>query len=155
MGQLFRWLVRHEKLLACATLVLVAALVLQLKYCRPRPPREITLTGAETRTSAPAPSPGEATADLSGVWAMSVEKRRGGAQEWTLTLRQEGERLEGFIRSEGGDLAVTGTVRGRAVALSAQKMGVTVEFPAAFDGEKLAGTMRSLTVERRWTARRK
>jgi hypothetical protein len=150
MGQLFHRLVRHEKLLAAVTLALVAALVLQLKYCRRPEPQEITLTGGAT-----APSPGAETADLSGVWAMSMEKRRGGAQEWTLTLRQEGERLEGFIRSEGGDLAVSGTVRGRAVELSAERMGVTVEFPAAFDGERLAGTMRALTVERRWTARRK
>lgn len=152
---MFAWLVRHEKLVAALTLALVAALALQLKYCRRPEPREITLAGGETRTSAPAPSSDTETADVGGVWAMSVEKRRGGTQEWTLTLRQEGERLEGFIRSEGGDLRVEGTVRGRAVELSAKKMGVTVEFPATFDGEQLAGTMRALTVERRWTARRR
>ena len=151
MGQLFPWLVRHEKLLAGLTLALVAALALQLKYCRRPEPQEITLTGAETRS----PAPDVGTADLNGVWAMSVEKRRGGAQEWTLTLRQEGEKLEGSIRSEGGDLPVTGTVKGRAVELSAKRMGATVEFPATFDGEQLAGTMRALTVERRWTARRR
>ena len=155
MGRLFRWLVGHEKLVAASTLALVAALGLQLKFCRPRAPEALRLGENGTRAPETRAAPEEASAVVAGTWEMSVEKRKGGAEVWTLTLAQEGETLKGSILSAGGDLPVEGTLRGRALKLSAKKMGVTVDFPATFDGEKLEGTMRVLTINRRWTARRR
>jgi hypothetical protein len=86
---------------------------------------------------------------------MSVQKRKGGVQTMTLTLAQNGEALSGVIKSEGGDLTVTGTIKERAINLTAKRFGFTVEFPATFDGEMMTGTMRALTVTRQWTAKRK
>ncbi len=43
---------------------------------------------------------------------MTVQKRKGGSQIWTLSLEQNGESLKGVISSEGGDLNVTGTIKG-------------------------------------------
>ena len=86
---------------------------------------------------------------------MSVPKRSGGAQTWTLKLEQDGEALTGVITSEGGDLPVSGTIRGQAVTLSAKRYGVTVEFPAVVEGDTMSGTMRALTVNKTWTAKRK
>ena len=56
---------------------------------------------------------------------MSVQKRSG-TQIWTLKLEQDGERLKGIINSEGGDLPVTGTIKGQTIKLSAKRFGVTV-----------------------------
>jgi hypothetical protein len=86
---------------------------------------------------------------------MTVPKKKGGAQNWTLTLTQNGNDLSGVLTSEGGDLAVNGTIRGKEISLVAKKYGVTVEFPARLDGEIMRGTMRALTVTKEWTAKRR
>ena len=84
-----------------------------------------------------------------------MQKRSGGTQAWTLRLEQDGERLKGVINSEGGDLPVSGTIKGSSINLSAEKFGATVEFPATVNGDSMTGTMSVLTVTRHWTARRK
>lgn len=86
---------------------------------------------------------------------MSIRKRKGGTQTWTLTLEQNGEMLNGVINSEGGDLPVTGTIKGQTINLSAKRFGVTVEFPATVNGDAMTGTMHALMVKRQWTAKRK
>ena len=86
---------------------------------------------------------------------MSVEKKKGGVQNWILTLSQDGDKLSGVISSEGGDLPVNGMIKGDEVSLSAKKFGVTLEFPARVEGETMTGTMKALMIRRQWTARRK
>jgi len=86
---------------------------------------------------------------------MTVYGKRGATQTWTLTLEQNGEQLKGVLNSEGGDLPVTGTIKGNVIDLSAKKFGVTVEFPAVLRGETMEGEMRVLTVNRHWTAKRR
>ena len=86
---------------------------------------------------------------------MSVQKKSGGVQNWTLMLTQKEEALSGIIRSEGGDLPVSGTIKGNEISLSAKRFGTTVEFPARFDGKTMTGTMNALTISRQWTAKRR
>jgi len=86
---------------------------------------------------------------------MSVHKRKGASQIWTLTLEQESEKLKGIINSEGGDLLIEGTIKGQSINLSAKRFGVTVEFPGTLDGDTMRGTMRALIVKRQWVAKRK
>ena len=146
-------LVRHEKLVVVITLALVIALVVQVKFCETRvepeanPPLNQPPAGQITHSS-------DSTISIAGRWEMSIQKRKGGTQIWTLTLEQEGELLKGVINSEGGDLPVTGAIRGRSINLSAKRYGVTVEFPATLDGDTMTGTMRAVTVARHWTAKR-
>ena len=85
---------------------------------------------------------------------MSVQKPKGGAQIWTLTLSQNGEKLSGVINSEGGDLAVTGTIKGQSIDLSAKRFGVILELPATLQGDTMNGTMRVLMIKRQWIAKR-
>jgi hypothetical protein len=86
---------------------------------------------------------------------MSVQKKNGGVQNWTLKLAQNGDALSGVITSEGGDLPVNGTRKGREISLSAKRFGATVEFPATYDGETMTGTMKVLTISRQWSAKRR
>ena len=152
MSRVFDWLVRNEKFVVAMTLVLVVALVIQLKYCKSRvEPDIITLRSLE---SSPAPKPGAASREgISGKWEMTVPNKKG-HQTWTLTLEQNGEQLKGILNSEGGDLPVTGTIKGQTINLLAKKFGVTLELPATLNGDTMTGVMRALTVERHWTAKR-
>lgn len=147
----FSWLIGHEKLVAGVTLVLVLALVAQIKFCKSRVEPG---TDPSQLSSQPAKSTGSVVG-ISGTWEMSVQKRRSGAQTWTLNLQQSGEQLKGVINSEGGDLVVTGTIKGQAINLSAKRFGVTVEFPATLTGDTIVGEMNVLTVNRHWTAKRR
>jgi hypothetical protein len=153
MKALFDWLVRHERSVAALLLLLLVALFVQLKFFR-RPGESKTGTvavGARLRAADSTPA---ATESVAGRWEMQVQKRKGGAQTWTLTLEQSGEALQGVIKSEGGDLPVNGSVRGSALKLSARRYGVNVEFDATVEGDTLRGRMKVLTIDRAWTAKR-
>lgn len=149
-----KWLVKHEKVVALFTLILLIALVVQLKFCGAQVEPEITLQESQPRANQNASTP-DASQSVAGKWEMSIKKRSGGAQVWTLTLEQKGETLKGVINSEGGDLDVSGTIKGLSVNLAAKRFGVIVEFPATLEGDTMKGTMRALTVTREWTATRK
>ena len=154
MRRYFDWLVEHEKLLICVNLLLIVLLGIQLKFCRSHvdPPITQASTGLETSADSTKQVPGGSVA---GTWDMNVQKPRGGTQNWTLTLDQHGEDLTGVINSEGGDLSVTGTIKEKAINLSASRLGMTVEFTAALNGTTMTGQMRALTIQRAWTAKRK
>lgn len=154
MKNLFAWLVKHEKLVGAVTLALVAAMFAQSRCRKVSAPPETTLPASQPQvTSEPQPTGGGESA--AGLWEMSVRKRKGGAEAMTLTLGQNGESLSGVITSEGGDLPVSGTIKGRQVNLSAKRFGMTVEFDATLEGDTMSGTMRALVVSREWTAKRR
>ena len=152
MRKCFDWLIEHEKLLVGVTLILVVALVLQVKFCKARVEPDASFT--RSQPSSQLENPSSSAISIAGAWEMSVQKRSG-TQTWTLKLEQDGEHLTGIINSEGGDLPVTGTIKGQSINLSAKKFGVTVEFPAILKGDTMTGTMRALTVNRQWTAKRR
>lgn len=154
MRRCFGWLVEHEKLLVGVTLLLVALLIIQIKFGKTRTDSDAALAQRRPDASHVERS-SDSEINVAGVWEMSVLKKRGGTQTWTLTLRQDGRKLSGIINSEGGDLPVTGTIENRNIELSAKRLGVTVEFPATVDGNVMTGDMRVMTVNRRWTARRR
>jgi hypothetical protein len=150
VGRCFAWLVRHERLVVAVTVVLIIVFIVQMKFREQHAEPE----NSRAVVSQSSASPGS-RGELAGTWEMSVKKKRGGVQTWTLTLEQSGEALTGVINSEGGDLPVSGTVKGQSIDLSARRFGVTVNFPATFDGTIMTGNMRALTVDMQWTARRK
>lgn len=152
MSRILDWLLRREKFVVAVTLALVIGLVVQLKYCTRRvAPEIITLQSSEL--IAPAKPIAGSKEGISGTWEMTVPNKKG-HQTWTLALEQKGEQLKGVLTSEGGDLDVTGTIKGQTINLSAKKYGVTLELPATLNGETMTGLMRALTVERKWTAKR-
>jgi len=153
MKEYFGWLVRHEKLVASTTLALTVALGVQMKFCTARVGPQAEAPPGQSR-EVPAAAQPSSVNGVAGKWEMTVEKRKGGSQTWTLTLEQSGESLKGVINSEGGDLPVAGSVKGQTINLSARRHGVTVEFPATLDGDTMTGTMRALTVTRQWRAKR-
>lgn len=154
MRQIFNWLIKQEKLLIALTFVLMVALVLQIRFCGSNVGSDATVSRNQAETSPPVHT-SASPSGLTGIWEMSVQKKSGGVQNWTLTLTQNDESLSGIIRSEGGDLPVSGTIKGNEISLSARRFGTTVEFPAKFDGNTMTGTMHALTISRQWTAKRR
>ncbi len=152
MRKCFDWLIAHEKLLVGITLVLVGALVAQVKFCKARVEPDVNF--ARSQPSIQLENPSSSAISIAGTWEMSVQKRNG-TQTWTLKLEQDGERLTGVLNSEGGALPVTGTIKGQVVNLFAKRFGVTVEFLAICNGDTMTGSMRVLTVNRQWTAKRR
>lgn len=152
MRKCFDWLVEHEKFLVGVILILVIALVTQLKFCKTRVEQDVNFV--RSQASSQLGNPSSSSTSIAGIWEMSVQKRSG-TQTWTLKLEQNGEQLTGVINSEGGDLPVTGTIKGQTINLSARRFGVTVEFPAVLNGDIMTGTMRALTINRQWTAKRR
>jgi len=155
MGELFDWLVERERYVVAITICLVIALVVQAKFCKSSlAPEPTQLRTAQE--AIPAPS-SLSTADgiTAGEWEMTVRKKKGGVQTWTLKLEQDGSMLKGVLNSEGGDLPVSGTINGSEVRLTAKRFGFTLEIPAILNGDTMTGTMRVMTIKLEWTAKRK
>ena len=152
MRKCFDWLIAHKKLVVGITLVLVVALVAQLKFCKARVEPDVNF--ARSQPSSQLKNSSSSSTSIAGTWEMSVQKRSG-TQTWTLKLEQDGEQLTGVINSEGGALPVAGTIKGPAINLSAKRFGVTIEFAAILNGDTMTGTMRVVTVNRQWTAKRR
>ena len=163
MRRYFDWLIKHEKLLIGVNVLLIVLLVIQLRVCKSRidPSTPVSQTPGTSSTDSIKQAPGgfEKPADsvkrIEGRWDMNVQKRRGGTQTWTLQLDQHGQDLTGVINSEGGDLPVTGTIKGQAISLSAKRFGMTIEFTAVLNGDTMKGEFRALTINRSWTAKRR
>jgi hypothetical protein len=154
MRHLFDWLIEHEKSLIAMTFVLMVALVVQARFCGSNVGSDVTVSRNQAETTPPVQTSGSPSG-LTGIWEMSVQKKSGGVQNWTLTLTQNGDALSGVITSEGGDLPVNGTIKGDEISLSARRFGTTVDFPATFDGTTMTGTMKALMIRRQWTAKRR
>jgi len=153
MRECFEWLVKHERLVVAFNFILVIAFVVQIKYCNQTVETDADLSQSQPPVNQIIQSSASSN-NIAGKWEMSVPNRKGEAQIWTLTLEQKDEMLKGVINSEGGDLPLTGTIKGQSIILTATRFGVTVEFSATLDKDIMKGTMRALMVKRQWTAKR-
>jgi hypothetical protein len=83
-------------------------------------------------------------ADVAGTWALSVESPRGTRQS-TLVLTQKGEEIAGTMKSERGDMPVSGTLKGNALAfgykMSMQGNEMDIKYTGTVDGDAISGTV--------------
>ncbi len=86
-----------------------------------------------------------AATNITGMWALNVETPMG-AREMKLNATQTGEMLTGKIASERGDMPITGTVKGNAVAfmmkVNAQGMDLQIDYTGTVEGDAMKGTMK-------------
>jgi hypothetical protein len=82
-------------------------------------------------------------ADISGAWQISWEGR-GGSQQATMQVQQDGSKLSGTFEDESGSSQLTGTIAGNKVSLSVQIPGrsMTVALTGTVDGDKMSGTFQ-------------
>src|SRR5215831_7809759 len=106
---------------------------------------------SKTPTPAPTPKPAPAAAkpgsgvNLTGTWNLTVETPMG-ARDMKLNATQNGEALTGAIVSPRGELPITGTVKGNAVAfmmkLNAQGMDMQIDYAGTVEGDSMKGTAK-------------
>lgn len=95
-------------------------------------------------------------ANVVGTWKMTFQKKDGGQSFKTLTLRQNGDVLEGTMKDEGGELAISGKIEKDKLHLEGHH-GVTVRLEATLDkqnSDRMSGTLDVLSIHRTWTAER-
>lgn len=82
-------------------------------------------------------------ADISGAWQISWESR-GGPQQATMQVQQDGSKLSGTFEDESGSSQLTGSIAGNKVSLSVQIPGrpMTVTLTGTVDGDKMSGTFQ-------------
>lgn len=82
--------------------------------------------------------------DVGGTWTLSVESPRG-TRESTVVLTQNGEQVSGTMKTQRGDMPVTGTIKGDALAfsykLSLQGNEMEVTYTATVKGDSMDGTV--------------
>src|SRR6202795_3494978 len=80
-------------------------------------------------------------ADIGGAWQISWQGR-GGSQQATLQIQQDGSKLSGTFQDSGGSSPLNGSVAGNNVSFSVQIQGrpMTLAFTGTINGDKMSGT---------------
>ena len=82
-------------------------------------------------------------ASIGGAWQISWQGR-GGSQQATMQIEQDGTKLSGKFQDSGGSSPVTGNIAGNNVFFSVQVQGrpMTLAFTGTIDGDKMSGTFQ-------------
>jgi hypothetical protein len=87
---------------------------------------------------------GDQAANVAGSWQMSWQGR-GGSEQASLQIQQDGSKLSGTFNGPRGSSALTGSVQGNQVSFNVQMQGrrtFTLVYTGTLDGDKLSGTMQ-------------
>lgn len=91
------------------------------------------------------PSNSSQAANIGGAWQISWEGR-GGTQQATIQIQQDGSKLSGTFQDSGGSSSqLTGSVAGNNVSFSVQvqaRRTMTLAFTGTVDGDKMSGTFQ-------------
>ena len=83
--------------------------------------------------------------NIGGAWQISWEGR-GGSQQATIQIQQDGSKLSGTFQGAGGSSSqLTGSVAGNNISFSVQVQGrrtMTLIFTGTIDGDKMSGTFQ-------------
>jgi hypothetical protein len=80
-------------------------------------------------------------ANIGGAWQISWQGR-GGTQQATMQIQQDGSKLSGTFEDASGSSSVTGSVSGNNVSFNVQIQGrpMTLAFTGTVNGDKMSGT---------------
>lgn len=91
---------------------------------------------------------------LDGIWDLTWTTRRGPQQKGYLVLRQNGGEVRGEIHGRG-NVSARGTVNGHNFVLRGSRMMVPYRIEGRWDGDRLEGALKVLSVDRRFTGIRR
>jgi len=83
-------------------------------------------------------------ANIAGTWQLS-RPGRGGSQQATIQIQQDGSKLSGTFQGPRGSSPLTGSVDGNNVSFSVQMQGrrtMTLAFTGTVDSDKMSGTLQ-------------
>jgi hypothetical protein len=83
--------------------------------------------------------------NIGGAWQISWEGR-GGSQQATIQIQQDGSKLSGTFQDSGGASSqLAGSVAGNNISVSVQVQGrrtMTLAFTGTIDGDEMSGTFQ-------------
>src|SRR3984957_11249318 len=82
--------------------------------------------------------------NIGGAWQISWEGR-GGSQQATIQIQQDGSKLSGTFQGSQGSTPLNGSVGGDNISFSVQVQGrrtMTLIFTGTIDGDKMSGTFQ-------------
>jgi hypothetical protein len=99
----------------------------------------------------------DAPANVAGTWQFSADSPQGTFNA-TLTIQQDGATIKGTQKSEFGDAAITGTVKGNAiqftVTVNSPNGSFTVDHDGTVTGDTMKGTFKMNDGSGSWSATR-
>lgn len=99
-------------------------------------------------------APAQRTDTIAGTWDLFWPTKNGTRQKGHLVLTQNGNRLRGEIHGRG-EISARGTVDGRSFTLRGSRMMVPYTIAGRWQGDRLQGSIRTLSVNRRFTGVRR
>jgi D-glucosaminate-6-phosphate ammonia-lyase len=117
-----------------------------------------TTAPSQQGTSAPAPS-APAAASVTGTWELNVESPMG-SRASDAVLTQSGETLTGKMVSPRGEVPITGTIKGNAVAfginVNVQGQDLQIDYSGTVTGDTMSGTVVFGSFgDGKWTGKKK
>lgn len=83
-------------------------------------------------------------ASVAGTWTLSIESPQG-TRESTLVAAQNGEAITGTMKTQRGEMPVTGTLKGNAIAfgykVSMQGNEMDIQYTGTVEGDAMSGTV--------------
>lgn len=96
-------------------------------------------------------------ASVAGTWELSMEGRRGTMTQ-TLTIKQDGGKISGTVKSRFGESSFEGTIAGDKISFTVKRQTPRGEFTQAYkgtvNGDSMKGTVSMMQREINWTAKR-
>ena len=116
------------------------------------------LAAAAALTAAPQAPVAQTAAEpasFAGTWDLFWRTRQGGTQQQGyLVVTQDGSRLAAQVHGKGS-LKAMGTAEGRVFALHGRKMGAPFTIGGRLEDDRLHGSVKVLSVERRFVGVRR
>lgn len=111
------------------------------------------------KEATPAPPTAPQAASVTGTWELNVESLMGSRTSDAL-LTQAGEQLSGKMVSPRGEVPLTGTIKGNAVAfelnVNVQGQDLQIDYSGTVTGDTMSGTVVFGSFgDGKWTGRRK
>ncbi|HEX7012619.1 MAG TPA: hypothetical protein VF161_07725 [Steroidobacteraceae bacterium] len=116
-------------------------------------------TSPSRRPAPPPATPVEQIPSVAGTWVLTIQSPMGQRDSETIFI-QDGTKLSGRMLSSQGEVPLTGTLNGDAIAfgidLKVQGRDLRIDYSGSVSGETMSGTVRfGAFADGKWTGRRK
>jgi D-glucosaminate-6-phosphate ammonia-lyase len=117
-----------------------------------------TTAPSQQTPATPAPAP-QAGASVTGTWELNVESPMG-SRASDAVLTQNGETLSGKMVSPRGEVPLTGTIKGNAIAfglnVNVQGQDLQIDYTGTVTGDTMGGTVVFGSFgDGKWTGKKK
>ena len=93
-------------------------------------------------------------ASIEGTWDLTWTTRRGPERNGYMVITRSGNRLQAQIHGKG-EVKAKGSLNGSAFSLKGSRMAVPYRIEGIWHGDRLEGSIKVLSVERRFTGVRR